>query len=136
MDESREDEFQNLSELRQIVTKAVRYAALRFPESEEIRRLINNAEIVESEDLSSAVEVVPPRQRDGTGVIRFSAQRLEDLRREHRYPEWVLCATIERLILGSAAQWPLDEQEAKLLAAHRERRRRAPSSGTGPTAKD
>jgi hypothetical protein len=136
MDEIRENESQSLPDLRQIVAKAVRYAALRFPESEEIRRLLNDAEIVESGELSSVVDVVPPRQRGGASVIRFSEKLLADLRREHRYPEWVLCATIERMILGSAGQWPLDEQEAKLLAAHRERRRRAPSSGTGPASQD
>jgi hypothetical protein len=136
MDEKTENEPNSLPEFRRIVEKGIRYAAQRFPESEAVRESLAGAAIVESNELNHLLEIVPPRQRGGVATIRYSPARVADLRREHRFPEWVVSATAERVILASAARWPLDEQEAVMLAAHRERRRRVPSSGTGPLSSD
>jgi len=123
---------ENTGGIRDIVAKGVRYAALRFPESEELQRLLETAKITPNSDIAGAADVVPPSQPGDTVQVRFNPELVAELRRDHRYPEWVICATIERLVLALGSRWNLSEPEATKLAAHRERRRRAPSSGAGP----
>jgi hypothetical protein len=49
--------------------------------------------------------VQPPAAAGQRGVIRFSPRYVAYLAREHRYPEWVLCAQIELLVRARHDEW-------------------------------
>jgi hypothetical protein len=113
---------------RGVVSKGANYAAMRFPESDELQRILQTAVLVESPNLDEAIDVIPPSRPGEPATIRFDPDRIAALAREHRYPEWVVSATLERVVLAQSEQWPLPEPDAAKVAAHRDRCRRARSS--------
>lgn len=120
------------NDARALVGKGVRHAARRFAECLAVQQSLEAAEVVETRDLQQAIEVEAPGGRGSVMTVRFDPAKLDVMREEHRFPEWVISANIERAILAHVSDWELEEAESRRLIAHRDRPRPVQASGMEP----
>ncbi len=129
--QNRQDETEE-NELRVLVQKGVRHAARRFAECPAVQQSLEAAELVETRGLQQAIEIEAPGGRITVMTIRFDPAQLDVMREEHRFPEWVISANIERAILARVSDWELEENESRCLIAHPDRPRSVQASGMKP----
>jgi hypothetical protein len=98
-----------------VVARLGRYAALS--------EMVERSKLVAKPGVKHGIRAVPPEEGMGHGTIEFDPGYILQLSREHRHPEWVVCACLERLVLDEIERWCPDEAEQRELAAHRELRR-------------
>lgn len=106
-----------------IVLEGLRHAADRFGDFPELQEKLAHASLIPDAQTASGIRVILPGADHPYGAILFDPDHILQLSREHRHPEWVVCARIERLILIEGEGWESDDTERERLVAHRERRR-------------
>lgn len=104
-DEQDVREIDDTGALAALVEKGLHHAIRRFDAEPAIRENLEMARIAPAVGLDSSVRTVPPHDRGVGGCVEFSPALVARMRREHRYPEWVLSAAIERCVRKQAAAW-------------------------------
>lgn len=112
-----------LDRAREVMEEGRALAADRFSRFPVLRDRLCAAPLREDAAAKGGIEVVPPSADDPRGVVLFDRECVQTLSREHRHPEWVVCARIERMVTAQTDAWETDDAERERLVAHREMRR-------------
>jgi hypothetical protein len=86
-----------------------------------LRQVIATPKLKADPETRQGISIVPPADGQSGCVIRFSPEYIRQLSREHRHPDWVVSACLERQVLKNADRWGIDEEERAALAAHAEK---------------
>lgn len=106
-----------------IVEEALKHVAERFDKFPELHHRIVCVTVMPDPMVASGIRLVPPGPSNPVGTVVFDPEQIIELTREHKHPEWVVCARLERMILAACDEWESDDNERKQLVAHREERR-------------
>jgi hypothetical protein len=112
-----------LEKAKTIVDEAKRHACERFEPFSRLHDRLCSTVLEIEWGLAGGIQLVPPGDQHTNGAILFDPHYILGLAKEHRHPEWVVCARLERLVLQQLGEWETDSVEQQRLAAHDERRR-------------
>src|SRR5438876_987534 len=95
-----ENQAVDAESLTGLIQTGLRYAARRFEGCPALQKSLECAQISESDELETSLEIDPPTIAGRPAAVRYSNHRMLQVTANHAYPAWVISATIERLILA------------------------------------
>jgi hypothetical protein len=104
-DEQDAQDIGDTGALAALVEKGLHHAVRRFDADPAIRANLERARVTPNGAQDGTLCAVPPDSHGAGGRIEFSPPLVARMRAEHKYPEWVLSATIERCVRNQAAAW-------------------------------
>lgn len=118
MDRATED----IENVAPVIERAIEHTVERLERFPRLRQVISRPRLEANPETHQGICLIPQADGQSGCVILFSPEYIRQLSREHRHPEWVVSACLERQVLKHADRWSIDENERAALAAHAEKR--------------